>query len=381
MFNLHTDRRRKFHQRGKVTNYISMPSSYRSYLGNNNLVVGIILACFTLLVACTSSPDSLVSKPRKKIALPRSVHVRAYSDGESPLWNPSSQIDSEGFLMNTYVRIPSELEVGRDAIGGRYRASTLRNVPVCIRQVPGDGNCLFHALTVCLTKIENGTHFCFKNNLEELRAHSKMLRENSVDYLSENPNRLLYLQGREYMRACDLIETAASPYGCTPEEYGAAMRQESFWGGGPEVVALCNKLQRPIHIYELHPVDKSNDKEGRDGSDGREDCNFQLRRMACFGSPKFDRKEALHILSADSRFPDVIPGKHLAAGNHFMALFPLSEIQNIEKRKRVRGGGGGGSKFWLLNSNIDFKERESFGSGQKRLPWLDRLITFLDIIR
>ena len=130
---------------------------------------------------------------------------------------------------------------------------------------------------------------------------------------------------RYWPLARDLIETAASPYGCSAEEYCETMRKESFWGGGPEVVALCNLLKRPIHIYELYPYKKNRE--------------FRLRRMACFGSPKFDRNEALHILSADSRFPDVTPGKQLAAGNHFLAVFP-SGMRNKDKRKRVRGGGG-----------------------------------------
>lgn len=80
----------------------------------------------------------------------------------------------------------------------------------------------------------------------------------------------------------------------------------------------------------------------------------QLQRIpkACFGSPKFDRKEPIHILSADSRFPDVKPGKQLSSGNHFMTLFPEELIQAVHKenmriqRKRksagVRGGGSVG---------------------------------------
>lgn len=304
-----------------------------------------------LLILAYSLADSSTS--RSKPALPRSVTFRTYSDGESPLlWNPSSQIDREGFLARPYVRIPSELEVGKDAIGGKHRKSVLAEVPVRIRQVPGDGNCLFHSLTICLSKVENGTHFCYDNNLDELRHHSRQLRERAVDFLAAKPKRLLYLQGREYMRARDLIETAASPYGCTPEEYCHTMRQESFWGGGPEVVALCNLLQRPIHIYELYPHKKNRE--------------FRLRRMACFGSPKFDRNEALHILSADSRFPDVVPGKQLAAGNHFLAVFPVATeaSRTKEKRKqRVRGGGSSNIRPDTLSQNLVEDDSSSRGGG------------------
>jgi len=58
--------------------------------------------------------------------------------------------------------------------------------------------------------------------------------------------------------------------------------------------------------------------------------------MACFGSPKFDLKEPLHILSADSRFPDITPGKQLASGNHFLAIFPreyMNAVYEAEKRR------------------------------------------------
>jgi hypothetical protein len=138
-----------------------------------------------------------------------------------------------------------------------------------------------------------------------------------VDCL-EQKRKLLFLQGHEYLKANDLVEAAASQYGISGTEYCELMRQDSYWGGGPEIVALCNVLQRPIHVYEL--FNKNN--------------QFFLRRMACFGSPKFDRNQALHILSADSRFPDLIPGKQLASGNHFLAMFPVDR----QKKQRLRGG-------------------------------------------
>ena len=97
------------------------------------------------------------------------------------------------------------------------------------------------------------------------------------------------------------------------------MHRDAYWGGGAEIVALCNVLKRPIHVYELTADNKSN-KESNLPSPG-----FCLRRMACFVSPKFDCKEPLVILNADSRFPDVVPGKHLASDNHFLALFPMQD--------------------------------------------------------
>ena len=94
-------------------------------------------------------------------------------------------------------------------------------------------------------------------------------------------------------------------------------------------MALCNVLKRPVHVYEstqdteTYPTEKER----------LQNPGFRLRRMTCFGSPKFDRKEPLHILSADSRFPDVSPGRQLASGNHFLAMFP-THVKKQRRRKR-----------------------------------------------
>lgn len=188
---------------------------------------------------------------------------------------------------------------------------------------------------------------------------------------------MLFLQGNEYHHARDLVAAAAAQYELSPEEYCDQMRKDSYWGGGPEIVALCNVLRRPIHVYELATVSSPESslaggganfgedglmgeglveeskalvarRGGEEDSEGGivEGSQFRLRRMACFGSPKFDRRDALHILSADSRFPDVEPGKHLSSGNHFLAMFPQEEDSAEGQRKgylrprRVRGGGG-----------------------------------------
>ena len=85
---------------------------------------------------------------------------------------------------------------------------------------------------------------------------------------------------------------------------------------------------------------------------------FRIRRMACFGSPRYDRREPLHILSADSRFPDIQPGKQKRTGNHFLAMFPdphgeVASFVPKPARARVRGGGTGSS-----------------GDGGDRLGWV-----------
>lgn len=195
-----------------------------------------------------------------------------------------------------------------------------------VRQVPGDGNCLFHSVSACLSMAENRTHIDMRNTTH-LRRASAFLREQAVDFLQKHPRRLLFLQGKESWPARDLLEAAASQFNISGEEYCHLMKQDAYWGGGPEIVALSNFLCRPIHVYKLaseEPATSTSQEEA-----GR----FVLQRMACFGSPKFDRKEPLHILSADSRFPDVSPGRQLPIGNHFLALFPYSS----SRRRMMKG--------------------------------------------
>jgi len=187
------------------------------------------------------------------------------------------------------------------------------------------------------------------------------------------------------MKTSQLLSTASSQYGISPEEYCELMMQDSYWGGGPEIVALCAVLRRPIHVYELVAL---KDNDGDDVGESDDVCDtsdnnggqieqqqqqqqqqqpyltmykdqtsnqFCLRLLATFGSPKFDSKEPLHILSADSRFPDVDPRCALKDGNHFLAMFPVDRMRAClrdcyvnggskertmsERNQRVRGGG------------------------------------------
>ena len=106
--------------------------------------------------------------------------------------------------------------------------------------------------------------------------------------------------------------------------------------------------------------------------------------MACFGSPKFDRREPLHILSADSRFPDVEPRRIRKVGNHFLALFPVNTLrhnngaaedgqyyqqqQRFRRHALIRGGsrieGDKNNRDKVSNNRSgDDNERNTKGSG------------------
>lgn len=298
------------------------------------------------LAFVTASSVGTGTLPRSVHALPRSNHRR-----RQPLWNPSPHIDADGFLAESYRRLPGEWEEEF-----RIRTSVSTDLPCYIRQVPGDGNCLFHSISLCLYHAVNGTHLNMQSQqaLDHLYQQSKYLRAQAVSCLRSR-NRRLVLQGRECVKAHDIVQAAAQQYGISPEAYCEEMEEECVWGGGPEIVALCNLLQRPIHVYELvtcFETDEDDDEyEQFDGEDILQDMDdsfvkrryqssnpsFVLRRMACFGSPRFDKRQALHLLSADSRFPDLRPGSQLATGNHFLAVFPVTESRK-KARKLLRGG-------------------------------------------
>jgi hypothetical protein len=297
--------------------------------------------------------------------------------------NSAGRIDRQGFVTTVFGR-----RSGRD--DPRSSRRQLERHPQCrIRQVPGDGSCLFHSLSLCLRHAVNGTHWDLDQDIRELFTYSNVLRQMAVDCLAaedgkNNNNNKLFVQGNEWLTAQELADIAAQQYGMTGPEYCAAMRDETTWGGGPEIVALSNVLRRPIHVYELCVVGGKNNNNNKQGTaSAATPPTFALRRMACFGSPRFDHACALHVLSADSRFPDIAPGKQSAVGNHFLAVFPL------RRTKLVRGGETitttGVDEEWDGSaSRIDEEEFDTAPpSVVERLTsslygWLDYLVDFLD---
>jgi hypothetical protein len=169
------------------------------------------------------------------------------------------------------------------------------------------------------------------------------------------------------MDTFNLLSTASSQYGITPDEYCELMMQDSYWGGGPEIVALCAVLRRPIHVYELVPLIFDENENDRDSSSSSSSINdrdekirqgqdemhrykdrtnnkFCLRLLATFGSPKFNSNEPLHILSADSRFPDIEPNNALKDGNHFLAMFPVDKMRECLYNCYMVNNGDGSNK-------------------------------------
>ena len=146
-----------------------------------------------------------------------------------------------------------------------------------------------------------------------LAERVKALRALAVKTLTDDPNRTLYLEGDQSIVISELVDAAAEQYGITPEAYCSSMRKSGGWGGGPEILALANALERPIHVFE--PVAACNGTE------------FRLQLCGAFGSPAFDEcGRTVCIVAADDRFPNCEPNevkRHGEGGNHFLALLPV----------------------------------------------------------
>ena len=175
-----------------------------------------------------------------------------------------------------------------------------------IRNVPGDGGCLFHSLAVAITYRRNKSHPKYFD--KRLRELSNNLRQLSVKLLGLKNIRFC-MEGEESIVSDELLEMVAANYNMTGGEYLAGMTKPATWGGGPEIVALSNHFKRPIHVYELDTV-------------GVIRKRFQLKICARFGSPFFYANCPLFILCADGRFPNVKPGQQKPIGDHFLAIFP-----------------------------------------------------------
>jgi hypothetical protein len=175
-----------------------------------------------------------------------------------------------------------------------------------IRQVPGDGGCLFHALASWLSY---GTH---QKHIEfdwRMRYLSNKLREQAVSVLKSNIT--LHIEDGESVQSSDLLDVVGDYHNMSVDDYCRDMLNPTTWGGGPEIVALSNHFKCPIHIYNLCTVRSFFFRK-----------SFQLELSAKFGSPKFDSKAPIHLLCADGRFPDIRPGQQKEVGDHFLALFP-----------------------------------------------------------
>ena len=189
------------------------------------------------------------------------------------------------------------------------------NSTFCVQQVQGTGDCLFHSIAIALKFVDDHCHLDMYD--PSLAPRVRELRELAVDTLTADANCSLYLEGDQTISAAELVAAAAEQYNITSEAYCASMRRKGVWGGGPEILALCNALRRPIHVFE--PIAAANGTE------------FRLQLCGAFGSPRYDDGgERVCIVAADDRFPNCDPTRvkrHGEGGNHFLALLPTCGLE------------------------------------------------------
>lgn len=199
---------------------------------------------------------------------------------------------------------------------GTYNATSdkCKSVPVRIRQVPGNGSCLFLAIAAGVLYNESLNNDVGQHpTMAQVKTLSTKLRNQAVDAFVDGIKygKSLVMQQDEIIKTAQLVQLAASQYNLTVEQYLNNMRDAQVWGGGPEIVVLANTLKCNIVLLE----------ENRTASD------INLKVSARFGpQPKVpEHKSTVYILSAHQDFPKNVRGDNVK-DNHFLAVFPTTQL-------------------------------------------------------
>ncbi len=263
------------------------------------------------------------------LRVPAAIRIRGGERSERS--EPTSILDPAGRIVTTRRGFYPQMLQALDAPGDNESNGTF-----CIQQVQGSGDCLFHSIAIGMAFEDEQRHLDMYDPV--LTERVKDLRALAVKTLTDDPNRTLHLEGQQELITSELVEAAAEQYGVTADEYCRSMRQSGVWGGGPEILALANALERPIHVFE--PVAACNGTE------------FRLQLCGAFGSPRFDASgKPVCIVAADDRFPNCKPTevkRHGEGGNHFLALLPVAcqtsgSGGGIDSSAIGGGSSGGGS--------------------------------------
>ena len=192
-------------------------------------------------------------------------------------------------------------------------------VPVRIRQVQGDGSCLFQSIAAGILFDENVQ----LPQQSKVVHYSLTLRELAVKTLRDGINNntsIITMNGGTTITVQSLVSNAARLYGMTCNNYLSEMQQVAVWGGGPEIVALAHYLQRQIVVLETY----SGFTSSSDDEQQQHDVIY-LKEMTRFGSPQYSTisLNPIFILAANERFPkDYGNAKY----NHYLAVFPTSQL-------------------------------------------------------
>eukprot|EP01040_Poterioochromonas_malhamensis_P009983 gene9982-10849_t len=184
-----------------------------------------------------------------------------------------------------------------------YPVKTEVSKKFCVRQVPGDGACLFHSIAVWISFIRYGKHFRFD---WRMRSLSNTLRQLAVEMLRTNQS--FYVESNETITSTELLAYISDYHNTTAKEYLDKMMKGLR-------SSLC-----AITSSGLFPKE------------------FCLQICAKFGSPIFDDKLPICILHADGRFPYLDPNKfnENQAKEHFLALFPCEGEDEEDSSRRYQ---------------------------------------------
>ena len=252
-----------------------------------------------------------------------------------------------------------------------------------VRQVPGDGGCMFHAVATCLHFAETNEHFTDFD--PEIRKISTRLRELSVKTL-QTPECSFVLQTQEQgsssISSAELLQLVAKQYNTTAEGYCSSMLQAQTWGGGPELMALAHTLQTPIHVYELrtkqffplkfylkrtatfdHVILPSTASTSTDRSSASYHHDGEISKI-----PVKLSKSPLKILFTDGRFPHLSPwSKEPIEANHFLALFPVQKAAGSGIDIDYRA-----AKLWASTSSHVKKGKKYFLTNNPFQKWMQK---------
>ena len=139
----------------------------------------------------------------------------------------SDLIDSDGFLLETF-----DVVDGCEEELGAQRNRIAFHKCMRVRQVPGDGSCLFHSLAHGLRA--NASRPPGGEGARQLRA-------TLMDWLSRNPE----------ARIADTPVTDWVKWdsNCSVDDYANRMRGFG-WGGGIEMAAFARHFNVDVHVYE-----------------------------------------------------------------------------------------------------------------------------------
>ena len=145
-----------------------------SFLTSNVRFALVVLLFLPSWWWAAASSSTISSPPASSLPRSNNKSSRLFGNNSNsntlsyPPWNTSPLIKYDGFLKGCYRRIPGEWEE-EVKLRTRQRLDT----PCRIRQVPGDGSCLFHSISLCLQHATDGTHVDLTTCLEDLYTSSQ----------------------------------------------------------------------------------------------------------------------------------------------------------------------------------------------------------------